>query len=85
MDRACVYDITRIYMCVCVCMCECDIIISIYIYIYIYIYCVIPKTLKMVLDTCFLNSQHYKVPVKGNWSNPEKGVILLPTSQGSSY
>ena len=26
---------------------------------------VIPKTLKMVLDTSFLNTQHYKVDIKG--------------------
>ena len=34
--------------------------------------CVIPKFLKMVLDTSLLNSQQYKVRVK--WSNPGKGV-----------
>ena len=27
--------------------------------------CVIPKTLKMVLDTSLLNSQQYKVRIKG--------------------
>ena len=27
---------------------------------------VIPKTLKMVLDASFLNTQHYKVRIKGN-------------------
>ena len=27
---------------------------------------VIPKTLKMVLDTSLLNTQHYKVRIKGN-------------------
>ena len=26
---------------------------------------VIPKTQKMVLDTTLLNTQHYKVPIKG--------------------
>ena len=26
---------------------------------------IILKTLKMVLDTSFLNTQHYKVPIKG--------------------
>ena len=33
---------------------------------------VMPKTLKMVLDTSLLNSQQYKVRIK--WSNPGKGV-----------
>ena len=28
--------------------------------------CIIPKTLKMVLDTSLLNTQHYKVRIKGN-------------------
>ena len=32
---------------------------------------VIPKTLKMVLDTSLLNTQQYKVHIKGN---PGKGV-----------
>ena len=33
---------------------------------------VIPKTQKMVLDTALLNTQHYKVGIKGKWSNPGK-------------
>ena len=35
---------------------------------------VIPKTEKMVLDASLLNAQQYKVRIKGNWSNPGKGV-----------
>ena len=35
---------------------------------------VIPKTLKMVLDTSFLNTQQYKVLSRVKWSNPGKGV-----------
>ena len=35
---------------------------------------VIPKTLKMVLDTSLLNTQQYKVCIKVKWSNPGKGV-----------
>ena len=46
---------------------------------------VIPKTLKMVLDTSLLNTQHYKVCIKGKWSNPGKGVVPSPTPQCSSY
>ena len=40
---------------------------------------VIPKTLKMVLDTSFLNTQQYKVCIKVKWSNPGKGVAPSPT------
>ena len=35
---------------------------------------VIPKTQKLVLDATLLNSQHHKVRIKVNWSNPGKGV-----------
>ena len=41
---------------------------------------VIPKTLKMVLDTSLLNTRHYKV-----WSNPGKGVVPSLTPWCSSY
>ena len=44
---------------------------------------VIPKTLKMVLDTSLLNTQQYKVHIK--WSNPGKGVASSPTPRCSSY
>ena len=37
---------------------------------------IIPKTQKMVLDTYLLNTQHYKVQIKGKYSNPGKGVHL---------
>ena len=43
---------------------------------------VIPKTLKMVLDTYLLNTQRYKVHIKGN---PGKGVASSPTPRCSSY
>ena len=46
---------------------------------------VISKTQKMVLDTQLLNIQHYKVRIKGKWSNPGKGVVHSPTPQCSSY
>ena len=34
----------------------------------------------MVLDTFLLNTQHYKVWIKGEWSNPGKGTVpsLIP-------
>ena len=32
------------------------------------------QKLKMVLDTSFLNTQHYKVWIKSKWSNSGKGV-----------
>ena len=44
---------------------------------------VIPKTLKMVLDTSLLSTQQYKVLSRVKWSNPGKGVApsLLSTQQ----
>ena len=45
---------------------------------------VISKTQKMGLRTCLLNIQHYKVWVKGKWSNPGKGVVPSHTLQCSS-
>ena len=47
--------------------------------------CIIPKTLKMVLDATLLNTQQYKVRIKGKVSNPGKGVAPSPTSRCSSY
>ena len=45
---------------------------------------VLPKTLKMVLDTSLtLNNIRYVLRVK--WSNPRKGVAPSPTSRCSSY
>ena len=46
---------------------------------------IIAKTQKTVLDASLLNIQHYKVQVKSNCSNPEKGVVPYPTLQCSSY
>ena len=47
---------------------------------------VISMTQKIVLDTSLLNTQHYKVGIKGKkWSNPGKGVAPLPTPQYSTY
>ena len=45
---------------------------------------VIPKK-KMVLDADLLNTQHYKVRIKGKWINPGKGVAPSPTPRCSSY
>ena len=35
---------------------------------------VIPKTQKMIVDATLFNTQHYKVRIKGKWSNPGNGV-----------
>ena len=45
----------------------------------------IPKIQKMVLDASLFNTQHYKVRIKGKWSNPWKGVVSFPTPWCSSY
>ena len=39
---------------------------------------VIPKTLKMVLDTSLLNTQHYKVPIEGKVEYSWKRSGALP-------
>ena len=46
---------------------------------------VIPKTQKMVLDASLLNTQHYKVPIKGKVEPSREGVATYPTSWCSSY
>ena len=46
---------------------------------------VIPKTQKMVLDASLLNTQHYKVRIKGKVEPSREGVAPYPTSWCSSY
>ena len=46
---------------------------------------VIPKTLKMVLDTSCLMLNNIRYVSRVKWSNPGKGVVPFPTSQCSSY
>ena len=46
---------------------------------------VMPKTLKIVLDTSLLNTQQYKVLSRVTWRNPGKGVAPSPTPRWSSY
>ena len=46
---------------------------------------VIPKTQKMVLDASLLNTQHYKVRIKGKVEPSREGVAPSPTSRCSSY
>ena len=46
---------------------------------------VIPKTQKMVLDTSLLNTQHYKVRIKGKVEQYREGVAPSPTLWCSSY
>ena len=43
------------------------------------------KDSKIVLDASLLNTQHYKVRIKGKWSNPVKRVVPSPTCRCSSY
>ena len=40
--------------------------------------CVIPKTLKMVLDAFMLNTQQYKVHIKGKVEQSKKRSSALP-------
>ena len=46
---------------------------------------VIPKTHKMVLDAALLNTQHYKVRIKGKDEQSGKGVAPSPIPLCSSY
>ena len=46
---------------------------------------VIPKTQKMVLDASLLNTQHYKVWIKGKVEQSREGVASSPTHWCSSY
>ena len=46
---------------------------------------VIPKTQKMVLDASLLNTQHYKVQIKGKVEQSREGVAPSPTLWCSSY
>ena len=46
---------------------------------------VIPKTLKMVLDTSLLNTQHYKVRSRVKWVNPRNWIAPSPTPLCNSY
>ena len=47
--------------------------------------CVIPKTLKMVLDTPYLTLSNIRYVSRVKWSNPGKGVAPSPTPRCSSY
>ena len=46
---------------------------------------VIPKSQKMVLDASLLNTQHYKVRIKGKVEQSREGVAPSPTHWCSSY
>ena len=46
---------------------------------------VIPKTQKMVLDASLLNTQRYKVRIKGKVEQSREGVAPSPTPWCSSY
>ena len=45
----------------------------------------IPKTKKMVLDAALLNTQHYKVQIKGKVEQSKERSSTSPTPQYSSY
>ena len=47
--------------------------------------CIIPKTLKMVLDTSLINTQQYKVRIKGKVEQSMERSGAPPTPQCSSY
>ena len=46
---------------------------------------VMPKSQKMVLDSSLLKTLHYKLWIKGKWSNPGKGVVPSSTSCSSYW
>ena len=46
---------------------------------------VIPKTFKMALNTSLLNTQQYKVRIKGKVEQSRKGAAPSPTPRCSSY
>ena len=83
---ACIHMHVYIYMCVCMCTYIC-MHINVNIYILVdrvfanepgnwgsILSRVIPKTKILVLYFSLLDTQHYKVRIKGKWSNPGKGV-----------
>ena len=47
--------------------------------------CVIPKTLKMVLDNSLFNTQQYKVRIEGKMEQSRKRSTPSPTPRWSSY
>ena len=46
---------------------------------------VVPKTQKIVLNDTLLNTQHYKVSIKGKMEQSREGVAPFPTPWCSSY
>ena len=46
---------------------------------------VVPKTLKMVTDTSSLNTQQYKVRIKGKVEQSRERIVPFPTLRCSSY
>ena len=46
---------------------------------------IIPKTQKMVLDATLLNTQHYKVRIKGKVEHSRKWSSTFPTPRCSCY
>ena len=46
--------------------------------------CVIPKTLKWYTDTSLLNTQQYKVPIKGKVEQSKERSCTLPYTTSTS-
>ena len=77
------------YMCVCICVCVCVCVYRL-IGLVSRVFAngtgdlgsipghVIPKTLKMVLDTSLLNTQQYKVRIKGKVEQSRERSSALP-------
>ena len=87
-------------VCVCMCVCTCVKLLCILLHSFglgVRVFAnrpgdlvsiagrVIPKTQKMVLDASLLNTQHYKVRIKGKVEQSREGVAPSPTPWCSSY
>ena len=40
---------------------------------------------QVIPNASLLNTQHFKVQIKGKWSNPGKGVVSSPTPWCNNY
>ena len=85
-----IYIYIYIYVCVCVCVCVWVCVCNWHICLVGRVFStgpgdlgliegrVIPKTLKMVLDTTLLNTQQYKVRIKGKGEQSREKCSALP-------
>ena len=83
------YHYLSIYLCVCVCIPDIGLAVRVFANgpgdLGSIPGRVIPKTQKMVLDASLLNTQHYKVRIKGKVEQSWEGVAPSPTPWCSSY